>query len=107
MSNTVSINDKKVLIHELNLKSGISFFYRKTYYYQPFKILAQNYVVFQTCSFQIFCILIKLSFFREILGILYQILGFLMNIVVISKISDCQIPYILISSIDDTRNQNA
>lgn len=52
----------KVLIHELNLKSGISFFYRKTYYYQAFKILAQNYVVFQTFSFQIFYFLIKLPF---------------------------------------------
>ena len=107
MSNTVKINDKKVLIHELNLKSAISFFCRKIYYYQAFKLLAQNYAAFQTFSFQIFCILIKVLFLREILGILYQILGFVMNIVVISKISDCQVPYVLVSTIADTRKKNA
>ena len=85
VKNTVKINDKKVLIHDLNIKS-YNIFIKNILLLSIHNISWKLPSISNSC-FQIFCILIKLSFFREILGILYQILCFWMNIEIISKIS--------------------
>ena len=77
----MTIKNKKVLMHYLNIKSGISYFYKKTYYCQVFKILASNYLVFQNPFLLNIMYFDQVIFFKR--SISYQVLGFLTSIAVI------------------------